>query len=248
MRTARLLLIGLTFGLTPFPVAAATAERELAMFCHSVSNAAVEAGRLRDGGATARAATQTLQSKFSAEETQAGVNAAFAYKQLKEFALFDLSTTYCTRMLGANGSPTDIDRLWVRTHYERAMECSMQGKFEREPYQSCWDAQTMRDKDGIERIILSVMNLELILAEKRACEARFPKYDSQNQQAFSASVLSKISSEAVIDRYAGIGAKQGLLRGLESQRTSAPYLSMEASELEKRCANFPQTPALRSAK
>ncbi|MDP9920668.1 hypothetical protein J2W24_006350 [Variovorax boronicumulans] len=229
--------------------AQATAE-DIPAFCVAVSNAAVEAGRLRDEGKTALSATETLRGMFSAEELRAGVNTAFSYKNLKEFALSDLSSAYCARMLATNGTPNDFDKLWLRTHYERAAECSAQGHVERESFQGCWNAQQARDLEGSKKVVLPMMNLEYILAEKGACESRFPKYATQNQQAFGASTLSRISSEALIDKYAGIGAKQGLLRALDNHRkkTAQMYQSMDAVALEKRCINFPQSPELSSGK
>lgn len=241
------LLASIVFG---SPTWAQPTVEDIPAFCAAVANAAVEAGRLRDDGKTALLATETLRGKFSTEELRAGVNTAFSYKNLKEFALSDLSSAYCSRMLAANGAPNDFDKLWMRTHFERAAECSAQGHVEREPFQGCWNAQQARDLEGSKKVVLPMMNLEYILGEKEACESRFPKYAAQNQQAFGASILSKVSSEALIDKYAEIGAKQGLLRALDShrQRTVQMYRSMDAGELEKRCISFPQSPELSSGR
>lgn len=249
MRVNIFIFLGLVWTAFHSPNALA-AEQDLTAFCRAVSTAAVEAGRLRDEGISTQAATQALQGKYPAEEAKAGVSTAFSYKQLKEFALFDLSETYCMKMVAANGNPTDFDKLWVRTHYERAVECSVKGQFEREPFQRCWEAQQVRDTKGTDKIVLSVMNLEYILAEKRTCETRFPKYDAQNRQALLGSSFSRISSEAMIDTYSGIGAKQGLLRGLVDLRRKASsiYLEMEAAEFERRCQNFPGSLDLGSKK
>jgi hypothetical protein len=249
MRTPSLLLAGMILALTFQPSRGATAEQDIASRCRAISTAAVQASHLRDAGITAQEATKKLTGKFSEEEIEAGVNTAFAYPQLKEFALFDLTTTYCTKMLPANGKPSDFTKLWVRTHYERAMECSSQGQFEREAFQKCWDMQKERDKKGIEKIVLMIMNFELILAELKTCETRFPEYTAQNREAFSKSDLSKVSSELIIDKYAKIGAKQTLLKGLEDLRARpSPYATMAADKLEKRCSSFPQTKELQSAK
>lgn len=228
----------------------AAGAQDLSVFCGEVARAAVTAAQLRDSGATSQAAVQQLQNKFSAEVVQAGTNTAFAYKQLKEYAISDFAMTYCEKMIPSNGKPTDFDLLWVRTHYERAVECASRGQVEREPFEKCWVAQQARDAKGNERVILSTMNLEYILAEKRSCEVRFPMYTAQNKQAFLASVLANVSSEAMIDTYAGIGAKHGLLRGLANlrQKSDSGYLSMGASEFEARCEKFARLPELRQGK
>jgi hypothetical protein len=142
----RTMVVALLAVLTP--LASAQVRVDPGSYCDRVGLSAAEASRQRLAGMSREAVANELQKSFTEREIGMGVTAAFAYIDLREFAMSDFVSNYCGIVTAKGGNLTDFDRLWIRTHYDRAVECSKNGHIEQRQFIECWNEQHRRARDA----------------------------------------------------------------------------------------------------
>jgi hypothetical protein len=131
------------------PLASAHQDRvEPGGYCDRVGLSAAEASRLRLTGMSREAVANELQKSFSEREIGMGVTAAFTYTDLRDFAMSDFMSDYCGIVTATGGNLSDSVKLLIRTHYDRAVECSKNGHTEKRQFIECRNEQLRRAKDA----------------------------------------------------------------------------------------------------
>jgi hypothetical protein len=122
--------------------------QDIGKHCASIAEAAVEAGKLRDGGMDNTTAMKKLAGSFSDIQVEAGVNSAYAYKRLREFALYDFVEAYCRVMVPTGGKVSDFARLSLKVQYDRSVECAEKGDVEKRAFLECWNDQVLKARQS----------------------------------------------------------------------------------------------------
>jgi hypothetical protein len=115
--------------------------------CERFGLSAAEGARLRIAGMSQDDVRRELAKTYSEREAGMGVTAAFTYLDLREFAMSDFVSNYCKIVNAKDGKLTDFDKLWIRTHYDRAVECAKNDQVEKRQFLECWNEQHKKAKE-----------------------------------------------------------------------------------------------------
>jgi hypothetical protein len=117
-------------------------------YCEEVAIAATEAARMRDADRPRESIEKELMNAHGWQRAEMGATAAFTYRALSDFAMYDFVRTYCRVVSGKEGKLSDFDKLMLSSLYQRNVDCAKQGFAEKDKFIACWNEQARKAKEN----------------------------------------------------------------------------------------------------